>query len=45
MMVATGVPFEEFRGIRVGDFIFEDEIIHLYKAPKNAPSGCVNMGT
>jgi hypothetical protein len=33
MMVATGVPFKEFKGIREGDFIFDDEIIHLYKGP------------
>jgi hypothetical protein len=32
MMVAAGVPHGEFKGIRVGDFLFEDEIIHLYKS-------------
>jgi hypothetical protein len=31
MMVAAGVPHAEFKGIRVGDFIFEDEIVHLYR--------------
>jgi hypothetical protein len=32
-MVAAGVPHEEFKGIRVGDFIFEDEIVKLYREP------------
>lgn len=30
-MVAAGVPHQEFKGIREGDFIFEDEIIYIYK--------------
>jgi hypothetical protein len=32
MMAAAGVPHQEFKGIREGDFIFEDEIIHIHKA-------------
>jgi hypothetical protein len=31
MLVASGVPFEEVEGIQAGDFIYETEILSVYK--------------